>query len=268
MYENAGKATVPAFSFKREDSLMTFADLDDRSVFAPSIDLGTIEEMTVEELQSTADGRRELVEVLNRALYRHFEKKGLIVDKFKKRAYFPRTKEGPRTITYQASFRQATRTVTKPVVSKRTSQVLYWEHEAVSFSFEQFGREWVLQVLPSYVFTKDGEDTYLHYTRIGALATRKAARDFNLQVYNDLVFWTAMLSAEKDNFEIDLGSERFISLRGLLSSCELDLPPADPLEIVASMKEYKDARLEQLESEILEAAELDLETGTKRANAN
>jgi hypothetical protein len=138
----------------------------------------------------------------------------------------------------------------------------------VSFSFEQFGREWVLQILPSYVFTKDGEDTYLHYSRIGALATRKAARDFNMQVYNDLVFWTAMLSGETDHFEIDLGSGRFISVRGLLSSCELELPPADPSEIAESIMQYKDSRLEQLESEILEAAELDLEGGTKGANAN
>ncbi len=268
VYENAGKGPLPAFAFRREDSIMTFADLDDRSVFAPSIDLGTIEEIIVDELVSSVEGRREFVEVVNRALYRHFEKKGLIVDKFKKRAYFPRTNEGPRTITYQASFRQATRTVTKPVVSKRTSQVLYWEHEAVSFSFEHFGREWVLQVLPSYVFTKDGEDTYLHYTRIGALATRKAARDFNMQVYNDLVFWAAMLSGEKDHFEIDLGSDRFISVRGLLSSCELELPPADPSEIAESMMQYRDPRLEQLESEILEAAELDLEAGTKGANAD
>jgi hypothetical protein len=34
------------------------------------------------------------------------------------------------------------------------------------------------------------------------------------------------------------------------------------------MMQYRDARLEQLESEILEAAELDLETGNKGANAD
>ena len=268
IYQNAGDAAVPPFAFKRGGSVLTFAGMVDSNIFDRSVDLKSVEEVAIEELTQEPEGRREIVELFNRALYRHLETRGLVVDKLKKRAYFPRADEGPRTITYQASFRQATRTVTKPVVSKRTSQVLPWEHEAVSFGFERLGQEWALRILPSYVFTKDGKDTYLHYSRIGALATRKAARDFNMQVYNDLVFWTSMLSGGRDRIDVDLGGDRLLTIRGLLSSCELELPPADPAEIAESMTQYKDPRLERLETEMLEAAELENEAETKRANAD
>jgi hypothetical protein len=186
----------------------------------------------------------------------------MIMDPMKKRCYFGRTEEGPKEITYQASFRQATRTVTKPVISKRTGQVLYWQHESMSFGFERFSTEWALRILPSYVFTKDGRYRFLHHSKIGALATRKAARDFNMQVYNDIVFWTWVLAEGKDSFDLNLADDVAISIRGLLLRCELaSLALPESYVVIA-----EDAQLSRLEQEIAEAAEAELEPESAEAN--
>lgn len=263
---HAGTSTPPPFALKRRAELLTFADLSNTpNVFERSIDHTTIEAVRTSAIIANPDGRRNLVELLNRSLYRFLESRALLIDTFRKRCYFGRTEQGPREIRYQASFRQAIRTVTKPVVSKRTDKILYWQHEALGFGFESFGSEWVLRILPGYVFTKDGRCTFLHYSRVGALATRKAARDFNLQVYNDLVFWTWVLSEGRDNFEVELGDARSLSVRGLLLSCELASPPAGDVDIPPELLRSEDARLARLEQEVADAAESDQELGGAEA---
>ena len=202
---------------------------------------------------------RSVIELLNRSLYRFVESRMLLVDNFKKRCYFGRTEIGPREITYQASFRLATRTVTKPIISKRTEKILYWQHESLSFRFQSYRNEWALCILPGYVFTKDGRYESLHHSKIGALATRKAARDFNLQVYNDLVFWTWMQAEGHDSFEVDLGDSRTLSVRGLLLSCELASPPAAELDIPADVLRREEVRLARLEQAVEDAAESEIE---------
>jgi hypothetical protein len=104
--------------------------------------------------------------------YRHLKARGLAVDKKRKRAYFPRTEAGERPVPYQARLRRATRVVTKPVVSRTTQKIRYWEHKAFYFSFECLADTWVLQILPGYVFTTDGRYDPLNSQRVTALATR------------------------------------------------------------------------------------------------
>jgi len=116
------------------------------------------------------------------------------------------------------------------------------------------------------VFTKDGRYTLLHYSKIGVLATRKAARDFNMQVYNDIVFWTWVLSEGKDSFEVHLTDETSLSIRGLLLSCELPSTTLDPDFLIEEVKE--DSRLARLEEEIAAQVELELEGVQADDNAN
>jgi hypothetical protein len=79
--------------------------------------------------------------------------------------------------------------VTKPNVSSATGAVRYWDHEALRFSFRRFGDAWVLQLVPTVVFTTDGYSTLLRGPKVGPLATRRMAHDYNPQVQNDLYFW-------------------------------------------------------------------------------
>jgi hypothetical protein len=63
----------------------------------------------------------------------------------------------------------------------------------------------LLQVLPTYVFTRDGKYELLQSERVSALSTRRASRDYNNHVHNDLVFWTWVVSGgETGNFAFDV----------------------------------------------------------------
>ena len=135
------------------------------------------------------------------------------MDRHLRLAYFPRTDSGPREITYQARLRRATRTVTKPVISKTTQKVRYWEHEAVRFGFDRFGGDWALHLVPGYVFTVNGSSKLVEAARVGSLATRRAARDYNPQVYNDLIFWLWVLSQGTDQVLLDTGASQSIEIR-------------------------------------------------------
>ena len=259
IYELSPNAAVPVFKLKSGSEIITFSSLTEpNNPLRLAIDTSRIQRVTLSSLVGTPEGQRNVVELLNRALYRHLEERGLLIDVRRKRCFFGRTDNGPREITYQASLRIATRTVTKPVASKRTGRILYWQHEAMAFGFERIGTEWALRILPGYVFTKNGETEHLHHSKVGPLATRKAARDFSLQVYNHLVFWTWVLSAGSDSFHLDLGNGQFAIIRGVLLGSELAsgiAPDIDPPEDVLNSE---DASLAQLEAELAE--ELDAES--------
>jgi hypothetical protein len=249
----------PPFGLKRSTELFTFSDLSNNTnPLRQAIKASSVTVEKTAELLSTPEGRRNIVELLNRSLHRFLRSKLLLVDEFKRRCYFGRTDEGPRVITYQASFRHATRTLTKPVISKRTDKTLYWQHESLSFQFQSYRNEWAICILPGYVFTKDGRYELLHYLKVGALATRKAARDFNLQVYNDLVFWTWVLAGGNDSFDVDLGDDQTLSVRGVLLGCELASLPVADITISADMLTREDAQLARLEQAIEDEVESDL----------
>jgi hypothetical protein len=245
-------AQAPAvFGLKRSTELFTFSDLSaSDNPLRAAVDVTAIQSVSTMAMLTTPEGQRNAVELLNRAFYRVLNARGLRTDAFRRRCFFERTDEGAREITYQASLRQATRTVTKPVVSKRTEKLLYWQHEAMTFGFERFGGEWALRILPGYAFTKDGYFEQLHHSRIGPLATRKAARDFTLQVYNHLVFWTWILAEGRDSFELDLGGARPASVRGLLLSCELASRVEADVEVEPEFLRDEDARLARLEEQL------------------
>ena len=257
IYDNAGGVDLPPFAFQREDCIYTFADLSSQdNPFESSIDPSTIESIRCSTLTEEPNGSRIFVQILNESLKAFLEKRGLWVDNYKKRAYFPRPDEGESLVlTYRASVRQAARTVTKPFVSKRTERLLYWEHEAVSYGFQQVGSEWALEILPTYVFTKDGRGTLLDSNKVGPLTTRKSARDFNMQVYNDLVFWTWVMADGKDSFDLQLGDDLHVAVRGLLLSCELALPPIIDFEVSPQWQKNEDEDLARLEAELADSEE-------------
>jgi SIR2-like domain len=167
---------------------------------------GDQETIDTEEFSSSAEGSRRLVQLLNLSFEAHLYHLGLVVDKKRKRAYFRRTEEGPRSITYQARLRRATRTVVKARVSKRTTKVLYWEHEAFGYRFERLGDTWGLLIDPGYVFSFDGFKGLLAPERVNRLSTQRAARDYNNAVLNDLSFWLWFISgAEPGSFDLRTG---------------------------------------------------------------
>jgi len=218
VWEGKSDTFLPPFILA-DTRLYTFADLrDSTNPFCGTIDPHDARAMATTDFMNGEEGERRFVRLLNQCLYRFLKTQGLIVERKRQRAYFPRSDTGPREITYQARLRRATRTVTKPIVSKTTERVRYWEHEAIRLGFDRYGDAWVLHLLPGYVFTVNGWTRLVEGNKVGSLATRRAARDYNLQVHNDLIFWLWVLSQGTDHFLLDTGSSQSIEVRAQYAS--------------------------------------------------
>ena len=188
VWEKTGADWLPPFMLN-SGQLFTFHDLSiSTNPLYAVIKANDIGNMTVEEF-TDVHGEQRFVWILNEYFYRHLEAQGLWIDKSRKRAYFPRTQEGPLKIKYQARLRRAARTVVKRIRN-------YWEHKSFRFRFERFGDVWTLVILPGYVFTTDGRSDLLEGKVVNRLSTKREGRDYNKVVHNDLVFWTRVLSEE------------------------------------------------------------------------
>jgi predicted HTH transcriptional regulator len=188
------------------DRLFSYHNLHQReNPLRKAISEGTVETLGRREFLALSGGPTHLIWLLNECLYQHLMHRGLLVDRKRKRAYFPRTEDGAREIAYQARLRKAKRTVVKPRMSRASDKIQYWEHKALTFRFETFGETLGLVIIPGYVFTWDGWRGLLAAERVSRLSTRRAARDYNTTVHNDLYFWVWLLSGgEGDSFTLDL----------------------------------------------------------------
>lgn len=201
-------AWLPPFILHNHN-IHTFFDLREKAnPLCELVDKKKVGCLPISKFAADQDGERRLVWLMNECLYQHLKTRELIFDRYRKRAYFPRTKEGNRAVSYQARLRRSTRTVTKQIISPTTQKVRYWEHQSFSFSFERFADTWVLQILPGYVFTRDGEFDHLAGERVNILSTKRESRDYNSKVHTDLVFWAWVLSdGEPGGFALQPGPE-------------------------------------------------------------
>jgi nucleoside phosphorylase len=208
VWANTNYSWLPPFLLHGQ-KIQTFFPLTDvANPLRDLIDTKTINSTPVHELSAGEDGSRKLVWLLNECIFKHFKHCGLIVDSRNKRVYFPRYKEvnDKRLVTYRARLKKSTRTVTKPVISKTTDQIRYWEHQSLTFGLEKFGESWALHLLPGYVFTVDGVKDFLSGERVNRLSTQRASRDYNSKVHTDLIFWSWILSGGKQgNFALQMG---------------------------------------------------------------
>lgn len=213
---------VPPFAFGPFGLLTLIPTANGDSVFANHVE-GAQREQDPAELAETPDGERLLVGLLNSVLLSWARRNELCRDPRGRRLWFPRSDEGAREVTYRARVREATRTVTKPNVSRATGRIRYWEHDAARWAFRRFGDSWGLQLVPTIVFTTDGYDDLLKGPRVGPLATRRMARDFNPQVQNDLFFWRWVFIRGESTARLDAA----IGLQAsFIAGDVVDAPPA------------------------------------------
>ncbi|MBI1224740.1 MAG: hypothetical protein GC192_05850 [Bacteroidetes bacterium] len=195
-----GETWNPPCLLARE-RLWSFYDLTEyQNPLRKCVDVGTVEELSLEEFISQSGNTIEFVRMLNQCIIEHMFSIGLRVDVKKKRAYFTKTfEETAKEITYQARLKKATRTVARPKINSNSGKISYWEHKSIWFKFEQLGNKWYLIINPAYVFTTDGIKNLLKSERVNILSTRKASRDYNMAVHNDLTFWSNYLSNGNEN---------------------------------------------------------------------
>lgn len=198
LFAKIKKEWVPPFVL-HAGRLFTFHNLAiSDNPFYSQINTNDIEKTSVEEFIKDY-GEPRLVWLLKECFYRHLEACHLCIDKKRMRAYFPRTDGGSRLIEYQARVRRATRRV----VTRKKNR---WEHQSFWFRFERFMDTWTLVLLPSYVFTNDGQWNLLKRDLVNKLSTARQSRDYNNTIHNDLVFWAWVLSGgQQSTFSLNLG---------------------------------------------------------------
>lgn len=161
-------------------------------------DPGEIEALDFNELIALPGGESIALKLLHELLFEHLKTKGLQIEYDRRRAYFARGDEPELKVSYQGRLRKATRTVVKARTKRESDDIVYYEHKAVSFSVLRFGGDWAVVLTPGYAFTRDGIRNPISRERTNALSTRRAARDFNPSVLQDVSFWLAILSSEAE----------------------------------------------------------------------
>lgn len=161
-------------------------------------DPGEIEALGFDELIALPGGESIALKLLHELLFEHLKTKGLQIEYDRRRAYYARGDEPELKVSYQGRLRKATRTVVKARTKRESDDIVYYEHKAVSFSVMRFGGDWAVVLTPGYAFTRDGIRNPISRERTNALSTRRAARDFNPTVMQDVSFWLAILSGEAE----------------------------------------------------------------------
>jgi len=161
-------------------------------------DPGEIEALDFDELIALPGGESIALKLLHELLFEHLKTKGLQIEYDRRRAYYARGDEPELKVSYQGRLRKATRTVVKARTKRESDDIVYYEHKAVSFSVMRFGGDWAVVLTPGYAFTRDGIRNPISRERTNALSTRRAARDFNPSVLQDVSFWLAILSGEAE----------------------------------------------------------------------
>jgi hypothetical protein len=246
VYDAHPDVVLPPFAFD-VDRLFTFVKPNQQgSPFRQHIS-GEPVVCAFAELVNDAASERIAVQLLNSVVLGWARTRGLCTDG--RRLWFPRSDAGPHEVTYRARIREATRTVTKPNVSRASGEVRYWEHEALRFAFRRYEDTWTLQLVTTFVFTTDGFEKLLRGPKVGPLATRRMARDYNSQVQNDLFFWRWVLTDGQTDARLD----QAVIVRGsFLSRDVVDAPAATgPL---GSAGNLDDIDVDDISDEVAEIA--------------
>jgi hypothetical protein len=204
-------------------SLYDLANLSD-SLVSP-FDVGDIEEIALSELLALPDGRNIFVKLLSDFFIGHCCAINMYYDHRHKRVYYTRSDEDAEIkVNYKARFKHATRTIVKPRQSRDGEEILWYEHKSFGFKVMDFDMDWAIAITPGYAFTKNGYGRYISREKTNVLSTRRAAKDFNSNVYNDVTFWLAMISE---------GQEGLFALR---SNCTSLVEPFAPyIELAARL---------------------------------
>lgn len=257
----AGLAVPPGYV--QDGRFFSLYDLETLAeVNVSPFDVGDIEILSLKEVLTLPNGENIILKLMNDAMCKHLRALGLYVEYQRRRAYFPKSAEGERKITYRGRVKRSTRTVVKARTRRDSDQVLYYEHKAMAFSVLRFDDDWAISITPCYSFTLDGEGKQLGRDRINVLSTRRAARDFNPSFHHDVSFWAATISEESEGI-FALKSEEKNDLSQFAPSILLSsrLPTisfnASSFEHSSVLEDKIDADLEELQEELAALAEED-----------
>jgi hypothetical protein len=206
-------AAFPDTLFSKGEGGLRYTFHDPVAVDFPTrgwLDQASARTLETSEFLKEKGGPRIFIELANKAMATALAARGLLKREKGHRFYFaPLEGPQPREITWQTPFRQASRSVAYPYVSKITNQVAFWVHHSLRASFRRLASQWLLQLEPGYVFTRDGI-IFVASEHVGRLTTRKISYERNQQVLNHLLFWAWFLRGDQETIAIDCGRQRFL----------------------------------------------------------
>jgi hypothetical protein len=185
---------VPPFTLigGRLHSLSNLNDED--CVLRSHCDTSDIRFEKVESWWDDEDRRRQYVFLLNQLLGIHLRRLGIRYSKRFRRNFFPREDDDSLEFKREWYNARTRRSAQRTVVQfYEYGYDRFWRHRAVELTFRMIGTAWFLQIDPKYFFTEDGRSPY-DSSRVGALTTKVKARETNLHVLNDVLFWSDILS--------------------------------------------------------------------------
>ena len=179
----------------REKAVLSLRDLDTHP-WREVCDAGAMEEFYAEEWAQTDDPDRErnFVQLLNLAL-QEMVARDLRFDPKHRTLYFKPNK-GPRKreYRYRAEHKQSKRSVALPYPKKeKPSEIAYWRHSAFSWQFIRIGKDWFIQITPTYHYTCDGVERYRFAAEHLAGIKRM---EWNNAVRGQFVMWREFLTAK------------------------------------------------------------------------
>ena len=179
----------------RSEELWTFAVPDVLKDRLAGLLECPIKTPTRAELEADEEQRK----VLTWLLRKHFEfflhrfhEDGLLLERWKYRAYFCKLKERRAVITYSSPKKSR---IQREVVKSRGEHGLWHENEGFGYQVIWGNGPWSIRVKPFYMFTgRDGVTPLPGYLRTRR-ATRRMKYDRNRNVDDDLTFWMRYLGS-------------------------------------------------------------------------
>jgi hypothetical protein len=145
------------------------------------------------------DRRRDFVRLLNHCLRAFTRSLDLCYHRNLDCYYFPATPDlQPRSLTYHSLQQKACREVFAVYHKKNQPEsVSHFRHSAFGGSFQRYGREWYLQITPTYLYTIDG---YRVSRFQGDLLAGIKRFDRNAAVVGQIAMWGDYLTPEAGLF--------------------------------------------------------------------
>jgi hypothetical protein len=189
------------------DRLFSFADLRQNGCDLRPFCDGDVEVLRAAEwLRSDPDRQRDLVYMLNQTQGKLRHQLGLKYCKPYERTYFPRTNQTDKEFKVNWFSARTNKAAAAPrIVVKYYEYGLnkFWRHLACHMSFQRFGSDWFLRIVPKYLFTTDGESP-CEGDLAGPYTTKLKAMEHNPQVLNHVLFWADFLAGGKPQITFKL----------------------------------------------------------------
>lgn len=207
-----------------DELLITFSDLAD----AANPLRGYVDVMRIaqEDTASWVDETRlrRVVHLFNEVLFRHLGRRGLTTNFRDRLAYYACRTSVARYIEYRSRSRdrQRRRVSHWPGDTRR-----FCEHKGARFQIDRVGNTWLLSIVPTFVFTRDGARDRIIGAEASSLATRASTEEYNDKVRFDLTFWTSVLCDGQQSALLDAGGATIeISAQPILT----EVTPLHPTE--------------------------------------